>query len=487
MVDYLGRNWLLDTKEAQTLYFEGAIPLREKRGIVDVHTHHNLRQIVENKPFPNIWRAEVLEDKKKYQNNDHYIIQLAAKCNGFSQSFARDTSISDFDKWMALAKVFPQMEGNHVHQWLHLDLQRLFGITDLLSAETGEKIWNITGELLPKESFLPQNILKSVNARIICTTDDPCDDLYYHNEAQNIPWLKFLPTFRPDAYCNIFDTNWKTNVERLCQLTGEDVTLKGLITGLQKRHSFFAQMGARASDHGLLEPYGLEIEEQRAEQIFQEAYHNKRRFNINSPETKEFISYLMHQFCAMNQDLGMVTQIHYGAVRNANQYLFDNWGADVGGDVAAEYTNVVENLQPLLSKFFSGKEEKQGHLVLYSMNQVFFPTNLMLERAFPNVHTGFPWWQNDNIYNMEQYLLQLISASLWSSSAGPVCDGRKILSEGSRFEVFDRIICRVLGRLWSTGAISQEGASRAMEGLMVENQLKIFRLSDLYNQERSPS
>ena len=140
MVDYLGRNWLLDTKEAQTLYFEGAIPLREKRGIVDVHTHHNLRQIVENKPFPNIWRAEVLEDKKKYQNNDHYIIQLAAKCNGFSQSFARDTSISDFDKWMALAKVFPQMEGNHVHQWLHLDLQRLFGITDLLSAETGEKI-----------------------------------------------------------------------------------------------------------------------------------------------------------------------------------------------------------------------------------------------------------------------------------------------------------------------------------------------------------
>jgi glucuronate isomerase len=100
----------------------------------------------------------------------------------------------------------------------------------------------------------------------------------------------------------------------------------------------------------------------------------------------------------------------------------------------------------------------------------------MLERVFPRVHTGFPWWQNDNIYNMEHYLLHLISASLWSSSGGPVCDGRKILSEGSRFEVFDRVICRALGRLWSTGAMSKEGAIRAAKGLMAENQRRIFQL-----------
>ena len=478
-LNYLNKNWLLDTKEAQQLYFEGAIPLRKKVGIVDVHTHHNLRQIVENKPFPNIWRAEVLEDKEEYKNNDHYIIQLAAKFNGFSQSFARDSNISDFDKWMALAKVFPQIEGNHVHQWMHLDLKRMFGIENLLNAETGEQIWNLTGEQLPEESFLPLNILKRVNARLICTTDDPCDDLLYHKQAAEIPWIKFIPTFRPDAYCNIFESNWGTHVERLCQLTGQDVTLKGLIAGLRQRHTYFAKMGARASDHGLLEPYGLEVEEKKAEQIFQEAYEKRKNYNINTQETREFISYLMHQFCAMNQDAGMVTQIHYGAVRNTNKYLFNNWGSDVGGDVAAEYTNVVENLNPLLSKFFSGKTESEEHLVLYSMNQIFFHTNLMLERAFPNVHTGFPWWQNDNIYNMEHYLLHLISASLWSSSAGPVCDGRKVLSEGSRFEVFDRIICRVLGKLWSTGAVSKEGAFRASKGLMVENQLKIFSLQNL--------
>ncbi|MBP8717703.1 MAG: glucuronate isomerase [Candidatus Atribacteria bacterium] len=476
MGEYLGKNWLLDNKEAQELYFECAIPLREKEGIVDVHTHHNLRQIIENKPFPNIWRAEVLEDKEEYKNNDHYIIQLAAKLDGFSQSFARDSDVSDFEKWMALARVFPHMEGNHVHQWMHLDLKRMFDIEDLVSEKTGEQIWQRTKEQLQKESFLPQNILRRANARLICTTDDPCDDLHYHEQSREIPWIKFLPTFRPDAYGNIFDSKWRNNVEKICQLTGQDVALNGLAEGLRERHAYFAKMGARASDHGLLEPYGLEVEQKRAEQIFQEAYEQKKSFSIYAHETKEFISYLMHQFCAMNQEQGMVTQIHYGAVRNANQYLFSQWGPDVGGDVAADHINVVENLRPLLSKFFSGKDENEGHLVLYSMNQTFFPTNLMLERAFPRVHTGFPWWQNDNIYIMEDCLLHLISASLWSSSAGPVCDGRKILSEGSRFEVFDRVICRALGKLWSTGAISKEGAFRATKGLMIENQRKIFQL-----------
>ena len=475
-VSFLGQNWLLDSNEAQLLYFEIAIPFREKVGIIDVHTHHNLRQIIENQPFPNIWRAEILEDKEEYKNNDHYIIQLASKCNGFSQSLTRDPAISDYDKWMALAKVYPQIEGNHVHQWMHLDLKRMFGIEDLLSEETGEKIWDLTSKQLKQESFLPQNIFKRINARLICTTDDPCDDLQYHKDSKRFSWIRFLPTFRPDAYCNIFDEKWRKNVEKICQLTNQDITLDGLVEALRKRHAYFASMGAKASDHGLLEPYGLDIDKKRAERIFQQAYEKREKFNLNSNETKEFISYMMHQFCAMNQEMGMVTQIHYGAVRNANEYLFRNWGADIGGDVATEQVNVVSNLKPLLGKFFSGKNGNEEHLVLYPLNQVFFHTNLMLERVFPRVHTGFPWWQNDNIYNMEHYLLHLISASIWSSSGGPVCDGRKILSEGSRFEVFDRVICRALGRLWSTGAMSKEGAIRAVKGLMVENQRRIFHL-----------
>lgn len=106
---FLGPNGLLDTKEAVRLFPDTAVPFREKVGILDTHTHHNLRQIVENRPFPNIWRAEVLEDRKEYANNGHYIIQLAAKLPGFSQAFARNPRISDFEKWIALSRVFPDL------------------------------------------------------------------------------------------------------------------------------------------------------------------------------------------------------------------------------------------------------------------------------------------------------------------------------------------------------------------------------------------
>jgi len=474
---FLGPNWLLDTPEGIKLYHGVAVPFRKEVGIVDVHTHHNLRQILENKPLPNIWRAEVLEPREEYANCDHYIIQLAAKFPGFSQTLARNPRISDYKKWMALSRVFPYLEGSHVHQWMHLDLRRMFSIKELLSAETGDKIWRRANELLKREDMFPQAILKKVGARIICTTDDPIDELRYHKMAKdNIKDIRFLPTFRPDAYCNIFDENWRKNVEKICELTRQDTTLKGLVEALRIRHSYFAEMGARASDHGLLEPYGLKVSQRRAEQIFRQAYDEGRKFDIRSRETQEFISYMMHEFCAMNQERDMVTQIHYGAVRNANEYLFRRWGPDVGGDIAAENVNIVENLKPLLTRFFSGESEKQAHLILYPMNQVFAHTNLMLERAFPNVHCGFPWWHNDTPYIMEHYLLHVAGSSALASSGGPVCDGRKILSEGSRFEVFDRVICRVVGKLISDGQISYSGGVRAVKALMYENQARIFKL-----------
>jgi len=480
--NFLGKNWLLDTSESIKLYHDIAVPFRKKVGIVDTHTHHNLRQIVENKPFPNIWRAEVLETREEYKNCDHYIIQLAAKLPGFSQALARDPKISDYDKWVALCAVFPYFEGNHVHQWMHLDLKRMFGIEELLSAETADRVWKKANDCLKQKDMLPQAILKRVRARIICTTDDPVDDLYYHKMANNIEGINFLPTFRPDAYCNIFIDKWKSNVEKICQLTGQETTLKGLVEALRIRHTYFAERGAKASDHGLLEPYGLTISQKRAEEIFQQACNKGEKFSLRSPETKEFISYMMHQFCAMNQEKGMVTQIHYGAIRNANEYLFKNWGTDVGGDISTENVNIIENLQPLLTRFFSGEDKNQSHLILYPMNQIFAHTNVMLERAFPNVHSGFPWWHNDNPYIMEQYLLHTANSSLLTSSGGPVCDGRKILSEGSRFEVFDRIICKAVGNLVSSGQMSYNGGVRTTKALMCENQMRLFNLKGEINE-----
>ena len=473
---FLGPNWLLDSKEAVRLFHAMAVPFRKQVGILDTHTHHNLRQILENQPFPDIWRAEVLEDRKEYANNDHYIIQLAAKLPGFSQAMARDSKISDFEKWTALSRVFPGLEGNHIHQWLHLNLRRIFGIRLLLNEKTGERIWKITSEQFKRKEMLPQAVLRRAGARVICTTDDPLDDLEYHARGEKVEGIRFIPTFRPDAYVNIFSESWRSHVDRLLEKTRNKASLQGFVNALGERHEYFAQKGARASDHGLLEPYGLEVSKRRAEEIFRGGYGGKKKFALRCPETKEFISFLMHQFCGMNRERGMVTQIHYGAFRNANRYLFEKWGPDAGGDIAFDRVNIVENITPLLSRFFDGSDPRQSHLILYPMNQTLAHVNLMLERAFPKVHAGFPWWQNDTPYVMEHYLLHTAGSSLLTSSGGPVCDGRKILSEESRFEVFDRVICRAVGKLISDGQVSRIGGNRLVKALMFENQAKLFQL-----------
>ena len=361
---------------------------------------------------------------------------------------------------------------------MHLDLKRMFKIEELLSEETANRIWEKANAYLKKKDMLPRAILKKVGARIIFTTDDPVDNLLCHKMANNIAGITFLPTFRPDAYCNIFDDDWKFNVEKICQLTMQDTTLNGLVEALRIRHAYFAERGARASDHGLLEPYGLKIPFKKAERIFHEAYFKGTKYSVNSIDTKKFISYLMHQFCKMNQERGMVTQIHYGAVRNVNQFVYNNWGADVGGDISGDNVNIVENLTPLLSRFFSGENVNQGHLILYPMNQVFAHTNIMLERVFPNVHSGFPWWHNDSPYVIEHYLLHAAGSFLLTSSGGPVCDGRKILSEGSRFEVFDRAICRTVGKIVSNGEMSYSGGIKIIKALMHENQIRLFNLKE---------
>lgn len=473
---FLGTDWLLDTRAAVFLYRDTAVPERESVGVIDTHTHHNLRQIVENHPFPNIWRAEVLEDRPAYANSDHYIIQLAAKLPGFSQAFARDPEIADRDKWLALSRVFPELEGNHVHQWLHLDLRRMFGIDQLLCEQTGEEIWRAANERLKTREMLPQSVLKKIRAKVVFTTDDPADDLHDHDKAAVIKGLRFLPTFRPDAYCRIFSEGWRQDVKNICRLTGKEPTLKGLVEALQERHDYFAEHGARASDHGLLEPYGRIVSEKRAKALFDQAYHQKQRCLVQSVETGDFVSYLMHRFCEMNRERGMVTQLHYGAWRDANEYLHRSWGADVGGDIVLDSVHVVRNIQPLLSRFFSGESPEESHLVLYPMNQAHAHVNVMLERAYPRVHSGFPWWHNDTPFVMEQYLLHTAGASLLTSSGGPVCDGRKILSVGSRFEVFDRVICRAVGRLMTDGQISASGAPRLVKALMAGNQKRLYGL-----------
>ncbi len=77
-------------------------------------------------------------------------------------------------------RIMPQLIGNPLHHWTHLELQRYFGISDTLSHQTAPSIWQRANDALARPEFRPLQMLERMNVRWLCTTDDPADSLESH-------------------------------------------------------------------------------------------------------------------------------------------------------------------------------------------------------------------------------------------------------------------------------------------------------------------
>lgn len=477
---FLNEDWSLGTAITKKLYHEVVEPLRKDKGIVDAHTHFSAEQIVTNEPFPDVFTAIVLDINKRWPNRDHYIIQLAAG-EGIPFEFWYDESIPAKTKWREFARIFQKLTGTQVHIWTQLELNKTLGIEGLLSDKTAERVWEEANEKLKQEDYSPQGLLKKANVEVICTTDDPIDNLEYHIKAkqkyhikakQNINGIKILPTFRPDKAMNIFAEGWKNYVNALCGKRKEKPSFDGLLNALKKSHDFFAEYGCRASDHGIKVPYGFKVDEEDANLVFNSAYNGEE---INKTQIKEFISFLMGKFCEMDKEKGWVTQIHFGAVRNINEQVYKLFGPDAGGDAGTRHIEIVNNLKWLLSEHCSsGDREKDAKVVLYSLNPIHYPEIAQLGRVFPGVSYGMAWWFNDSFEGMMSQLKEMYSVLPFSRCSGMVCDGRKLLSVQQRHDVFARAACNTIGGLVEKGLIPGEYAPAIIEGLCYNNQKKLF-------------
>jgi len=152
---FLGEDYLLTNRAAVRLFSEV-----KDLPIVDPHNHLDAKDIVENKPWNDIWEVEGA--------TDHYVWELMRRC-GVPEEYITG-SRSNREKWLALAKVFPKFVGNPTYEWIHLDLWRRFNVKKVISEETAEEIWEETKRMLPE--MTPQKLLKDMKVEILCTTHD---------------------------------------------------------------------------------------------------------------------------------------------------------------------------------------------------------------------------------------------------------------------------------------------------------------------------
>ena len=240
MNKFMDDNFLLSNDTAIDLYHSYA----KIMPIMDYHCHLNPKEIYENKKFKNITEIWLYGDHYKWR---------AMRSNGIDEKFITGDG-SDYEKFLAFAKTVPQTLGNPLYHWVHLELQRFFGIHEVLNEKTAPVIWEKVNEMLNSDGFSARDLIKKSNVKVICTTDDPIDALEYHQKIKECDDfnVKVLPTFRPDKGVEISRGFFLPWLEKLEELHGTPIhSYKEFLEAMEDCVDFFHNVGCRLSDHAL--------------------------------------------------------------------------------------------------------------------------------------------------------------------------------------------------------------------------------------------
>ncbi|MWG33478.1 glucuronate isomerase [Halomarina oriensis] len=452
-MSFLDEDYLLETEAARTLY-DGIADLP----ILDPHSHLDVRELVENEGWNDVWAVEGA--------TDHYV-WAAMRARGVPEERITGDA-SNREKWTALAEVFPELAGSPTYEWVHLDLKRRFGIETPISAATADDIWAETARQLESDEMRPQELLREMSVEVVCSTDDPTSSLDLHERAaEEVEGVDVLPTWRADRAVHVGHREWDAFVDELAEATGIDTSaLDGFLDALAATHDHFAAHGCRASDLSVREPVSRPVDRRRAERIYAA---ERRGEGLTDEERADFAAFVLEYVGELNAEKGWVTQLHVGPVRDYRDDLFERLGSAAGGTVTTNDVDVADGLRHFLNAF-----DGELDVVLYVVDPTHYPTITTIARAFPNVSVGPAWWFNDSPIGMERQLEYVGSVDLLANHAGMVSDSRKLLSFDSRFELFRRTLANVLGRHVERGQMPMAHATDLAEHVALDRPRELF-------------
>ncbi len=443
MSDFLAPDFLLETDIARRLYFEYAEP----QPVFDYHCHLSPQDIADDRQFRTITEIWLAGDHYKWR---------AMRSNGVPERFVTGEA-SEREKFQAFAETVPYCIGNPLYQWTHLELKRPFGITDRrLDGNSAPEIWDRTNDLLAKPEFSVHGILRQMNVRVVCTTDDPVDTLDAHARIAANPDcpVDVFPAFRPDKLFATHDADaFNAYVDRLAEATGMDISsFAGLMDAVDQRLTYFHERGCRISDHGLSGPVYAACSPSEAESFFARLRGGK---DLDASAGTALQTAIMLELNRGYASRGWTAQYHFGAMRNNNQRMFEKLGPDTGYDSMDD-----QPMARTLSAMLSAIEANSGlpKTILYTNNPVF---NEMMATMIGNfqdgeipgkMQFGSGWWFNDQRDGMERQMTALANMGLLRRFVGMLTDSRSFLSF-PRHEYFRRILCNLLGNWVQSGEI----------------------------------
>ncbi len=465
MKKFMGKNFLLTTKTAQTLYHDYA----KKMPIIDYHCHISPMEIAEDKRFENITQV--------WLGGDHYKWRQM-RSNGVEEKYITGDA-SDREKFQKWAETVEKAIGNPLYHWSHLELKEYFGYNGHLCAETAQEVWDLANKKLQEANMSARGIIKSSNVEVICTTDDPIDDLAWHKQiAEDDTFTtEVYPTFRPDKAMNIeFDT-YLDYISTLSQVSGVEInSFASLVSALTNRIDYFASCGGRVSDHGLDYVMYVPATADELERIFAQRLANE---SISSDDILKFKTAFMQAVATEYAKRDWVMQLHFGCKRNNNTAMFNKLGPDTGFDCINNFAP-----SPQLADFLNSlyANDALPKTVLYSLNpndDAYIGTIIGCfqdSSAVGKVQHGSAWWFNDHKVGMINQMTSLANLGLLSNFLGMLTDSRSFLSY-TRHEYFRRILCELIGNLVENGEYPEDykALKKIVEGISYNNTKNYFK------------
>ena len=389
------------------------------------------------------------------------------RANGVDERYCTGDA-APFEKFQAWARTVPYTFRNPLYHWTHLELKRYFGIEELLSESTAPAIWERANAALGTDGLRTNGILGKFKVDVLCTTDDPTDDLSCHQAIRTSGFsTRVLPAYRPDKALTVHSPDvFNPWVDRLAAASNVDIVrLRDFLNALGSRHEFFHSMGARLSDHGLDRCYARPCSDQAASQIFEKV----RSGQAAMPEEHEqFASYMMLFFGRLDAAEGWTKQLHLGARRNANTRRFREIGPDSGFDSIGDLPQ-IEALGAYLDRL--DEENSLPKMIVYNLNpsdNYAFATmigNFQDGKIAGKIQFGGAWWFLDQKEAMEWQINTLSNAGLLSRFVGMLTDSRSFMSY-PRHEYFRRVLCNLIGRDIENGEFPD---SDELAGPMIRN------------------
>jgi len=442
-----------------------------KLPIISPHGHVDPQVLATNQPFAN--------PAQLFIYFDHYVTRLlhaqgfslAQLGKGAAANLHQDETLAR-EAWQILCNNWHLLAGTASGYWLTRELETLFGISQTPSQENAQELYRIIDGQLKEPRMLPQALFASFNIEFLATTDEPIDDLRWHQQLAADPNFagRVVPTFRPDRYLDPRAANWAENVESLISVAGlTGTTYSNYIAALENRRAYFVVNGAVSADHGVEEPYTVDMSQDRASELFAQAISG----SILATDAREFAGHMLLESARMSCQDGLVMTVHAGVLRNHSSQTLANFGPDTGHDIptTAEFTR---NLRPLLEKFGN---HPNLHLILFSLDETTWNREVApLAGFYRSVFIGAPWWFLDSPDSAMRFREKVTEIAGFYRGSGFIDDTRAFLSIPVRHDMARRVDCSYLARLVVQSRLTLEQAQQIAADLVVAVPKKAFKL-----------